>query len=113
MPVVARSKRFSSRVGEQFDLDLFPGVPWGGRSPRGLTRVRLGLIFNARAEEPRGFSRDQAQLVLWPVSKKPRRRKRLQQAAGAPTLLPLRPVEHPARRARRGYREGFEYGETT
>jgi len=57
------------REREQLELVLFPGVPWDGKSPRGLTRVGLGLIFNARALEKheRSFV-DPKQLELWPAT---------------------------------------------
>ena len=32
----------------QLELDLFPGQPWRGCSPRALTRGRLGVIFKAQ-----------------------------------------------------------------
>jgi len=70
---------------EQLELDLFPGEPWNGRSPRGLTRVGLGLIFTALADGARVTSEDAAQLDLFP-----RWRERLKfQSRTAPTLLPL------------------------
>ncbi len=74
---------------EQLELDLFPGEPWHGRSPRGLTRARLGLIFKPQGVRPRGFSRDHMQLEIWPVTSKAARRKMPQEAPGASTLLPL------------------------
>ncbi len=56
--------RATPRVGEQFELDLFPGVPWNGRAPRGLTRGRSALFL--RQEPPgHGVSLDSAQLSLW------------------------------------------------
>jgi len=64
------------RVGEdgtvQLELNLFPDEPWGGHSPRGLTRVGLGLIFKARATEARVIFEDPMQMDLFP-----RRRLRL------------------------------------
>jgi len=69
---------------DQCELDLFPGEPWNGRSPRALTRVGLGLIFTAQA--------DGARVILCPLTFDlfPRRRQRLkQQSRTAPTLLPL------------------------
>jgi len=72
-------------VSEELELDLFRGEPWGGRSPRGLTRVGLGLILTARADGARVMTPDPAQLDLFP-----RRRQRLKhQSRMAPTLLPL------------------------
>ncbi len=58
------------RDGDQFRLDLFRGVPWNGRSPRGLTRVGLGLYL--RPEPPvREVFFDPEQLELWPVDRPP------------------------------------------
>ena len=37
--------------GDQLEMDLFPGVPWAGRSPRALTRHRMAFIFKAEAAE--------------------------------------------------------------
>ena len=68
----------------QLELDLFPGEPWAGKSPRALTRVGLGLIFKAQAVRAR-VSFDERQLDFFP-----RRRQRLnQRGRTAPTLLPL------------------------
>ena len=69
---------------EQLELGLFPGEPWSGKSPRALTRGRLGLIFRARADRARVMRPDPLQLELFP-----RRRQRLNLVGGAPTLLPL------------------------
>ena len=69
-------------------LDFFVDVvnePWGGRSPRGLTRVALGLIFKAGALEQHerfGFHPDQLGLFDEPDPQLPTYR-------GASTLLPL------------------------
>jgi len=73
-------------VGDQLEMTLFPGEPWEGRSPRGLTRVGLGLIFKALAVESASDYVDPLQLDLFP-----RRRQRTiySGSAGAPTLLPL------------------------
>ncbi len=78
-----------SRVGDQFELDLFPGVPWGGRSPRGLTRVKISLFL--RQEPPsHGVYPDPAQLDFWRRGSKATKRKRPPPTAGASTLLPLK-----------------------
>ncbi len=37
--------------GDQLRLDLFPGEPWDGRSPRALTKSAQGLYL--RPEPPR------------------------------------------------------------
>ena len=77
------------RDGDQYRLDLFPGVPWDGVSPRGLTRVQIEL--SSRREPPgHEVEMDPAQLLFWPVPEKATSRKRPQQAAGAPSLLPLK-----------------------
>ncbi len=75
--------------GDQLRLDLFAGVPWDGVSPRGLTRAKI--VLSSR-QEPLGHEvePDPAQLEMWPVSVRPPRGKRLRQAAGAPSLLPLK-----------------------
>ncbi len=42
------------RTGEQLELaldDVRLKIPWEGRSPRGLTRVRISSIFKAQAEK--------------------------------------------------------------
>ncbi len=53
--------------GAQLDLGLYAGEPWGGRSPRGLTRVALGLILNPEVLRERERFFDPAQLELWPA----------------------------------------------
>ncbi len=69
----------------QLSLRLFPGEPWEGRSPRGLTRVGLGLILKAQAVKSASDFRDPLQLDLFP-----RRRQRTSyQSRTAPLLLPL------------------------
>jgi len=86
--------------GDQFELDLYPGEPWNGRSPRVLTRVGEGLFL--RPEPPRHeviHVCDPNQLDLWrekghTAKKAPRRGSR-----GAPSLLPLKET-----RGRRGSR---------
>ncbi len=89
------------REGDQFILDLFPGSPWSGRSPRGLTRGRKGLFLRP---EPPGHEvdPDPMQLSLWAVPVRPPRGKQPQQAAGASTLLPLKEPRASARGSRRG-----------
>ena len=69
----------------QLELDLWPGEPWGGRSPRGLTRVGLGLIFKPQGVRARVTFCDSTQLQLWPLMET----RRKQQSRTAPTLLPL------------------------
>ncbi len=60
--------------GEQ--LELFEGgpvssrIPWGGRSPRALTRVALGLILKAQAAKSIGVTADPGQFEIWPERSK-------------------------------------------
>jgi len=93
-----RDPRSLLRVGDQLELDLFPGEPWGGRSPRGLTKVGKGLFLRP---EPPGHegNTDILQLSLWPV-KAGHSGRGPQAAPGAPSLLPLKPRRKgvPARR---------------
>ncbi len=76
-------------VGDQFELLLFPGVPWQGRSPRSLTRVRTALFLR---QEPPGHvvSRDPMQLEMWPVSGRPHGKKAPERRSGAPLLLDVK-----------------------
>ena len=49
---------------DQLDLwqEELDASPWGGRSPRSLTRVALGFIFEARAAKDERFFVDPDQL---------------------------------------------------
>ena len=67
----------------QLELDLFPGEPWDGRSPRVLTRGHMGFIFNARAGRAR-VQVDHTQLHFWPLNEAKRLKR---QSRMAPTLL--------------------------
>jgi len=52
--------------GDQLRLDLFPEVPWDGRSPRGLTRSNNVLYLKPELPRPRGdggSSEDQLELL--------------------------------------------------
>ncbi len=80
-----------TRDGDQLELDLFPGEPWNGRSPRGLTRVSEVLFFERERGATR--SRDPLQLEIWPVPPRATRKRRIRPAAGASTLLPLKGVD--------------------
>ncbi len=74
------------RDGDQLSLDLFPGVPWDGCSPRALTQARTALFL--RPEPPRHeVHMDSRQYEMWPVSVRPPRGKRPPQTAGASLLL--------------------------
>ncbi len=67
---------------DQLELDLFKGVPWGGRSPRALTRVALSIIFKPEGVREDSIFFDMRQIDLFKKSG-PRR------FAGASPLLPL------------------------
>ena len=71
-------------------LELFPleviDLPWGGVSPRVLTRAHKRFIFNREGKNLRDFFADPDQLVLRLTREKRRRRPSSQ---GAATLLPL------------------------
>ncbi len=67
-------------MGEQLALEgilsqceYCTSIPWGGRSPRDLTRARNSPIFKAQAEKSmRDFVSDENQYDLWlPVKKGP------------------------------------------
>jgi len=75
---------------DQYELDLFPGVPWSGRSPRGLTRAGKGLFL--RPEPPsHEVDVDPLQLELWSEAVRPRKSKEPPiQRTGASLLLPLK-----------------------
>ena len=82
------SRDAPSYVSDQLELNLFPCEPWGGRSPRALTRVGSGFILNQEVPEAARFFVDPEQLMIWAVptaapSEGPRR------YGGAPSLLPL------------------------
>jgi len=78
------------RVGDQ--LEMWPGLleeerrlPWGGRSPRGLTRVAMSPIFKARAAKKDDRFDLTGQIDLWPAKKKAPGGS----SPGAPLLLDL------------------------
>ncbi len=77
------------RVSEQLELALDDArlvIPWGGRSPRGLTRVSKNVILKAlAAQSTSGSVVDERQLGLWST-----RSKKVVAAVAATTpLLPL------------------------
>jgi len=76
----------------QLELHLFPGEPWGGYSPRGLTKAAYGFIFKPRGvKSVSDFVRDPYQFVLWP-SKKRRPPRRV--APSAQLLIPLPEIRY-------------------
>ncbi len=80
---------------EQLTLRLFEGEPWDGRSPRGLTRGHLGVIFNPRGEkEHERIRADLNQLWLGLPKEHPEKRAHWAPSVGAPLLIPL-PAERP------------------
>ncbi len=82
-----------SRVGDQLvyegdewlSLGVGHELPWGGRSPRALTRGYERFILKAQAAKSTSdFVGDPGQFDLWlPIKKAPR------EYLGAPSLLPL------------------------
>ncbi len=76
------------RDGDQLFLDLLPREPWGGRSPRELTRGFA--LLSSRQEPPRHevfFAADQ--LELWMVDR-PHGEKGPRMYSGAPLLQECR-----------------------
>jgi len=67
----------SPRVGDQLELQLLgvlpiTALPWGGRRPRGLTRVALSVILKAQAGKSVSGDGDPMQYDLWlPMKKAP------------------------------------------
>ncbi len=84
-----------AKLSEQLDLGLFHNEPWEGRSPRGLTRGHMGLIFKPQGAEHERFF-DPEQLELWPIRRSTgRKNAELSfEAPSAPTLLPLPAVRN-------------------
>ena len=69
----------------QTELQLFPGEPWGGRSPRALTRARSGFIFKPQGVKDERFFVDPLQLDLFAIDRIPPRKL----YSGAPLLVDL------------------------
>ncbi len=70
----------------RLELGLYPGVPWDGRSPRVLTRARLGVILNPRGgEKHERFFVDPCQLEMFREAITPP----TPIWGGSPSLLPL------------------------
>jgi len=55
--------------------------PWGGKSPRGLTRGHILFILKPKAEKDDCFFVDPDQLDLWPITHRAPRR-----YLGAPSI---------------------------
>ena len=51
--------------GDQLELGLFAGEPWGGQSPRVLTRGFSGLFLRQKPPSHEVIFHDPAQLELW------------------------------------------------
>ncbi len=82
-----RSSGGITHDGDQYELDLYPGVPWDGRSARALTKVGKGLFL--RQEPPgREVYRDATQLDFFALARQAVRIEGLpQKYEGAPSLL--------------------------
>ena len=63
------------KVGQQLELglgDSLKAVPWGGRSPRDLTRVGLSLFLRREPQKDDRFVVDRNQVDMWlPAEKAP------------------------------------------
>ena len=53
------------RDSKQLELELFVGVPWSGRSSRGLTKARILFILNPRGAGQEPVFRDPNQYELF------------------------------------------------
>ncbi len=53
---------------EQLELDLFPGEPWDGKSPRALTRGRLLFILKPGGAKSMRDEVDPLQYDMWPTA---------------------------------------------
>ena len=84
-----RRPPLSALPEEQLELGLFRGEPWGGRSPRGLTRAHLGVILKPRGKKSMSAIPDPMQLELPLGYKSIRKKGRVAGPSGALTLLPL------------------------
>jgi len=73
---------------DSYQLDLFEGeleairrLPWGGVSPRALTRGHLAIIFKPQGDKSTSaILSDPAQYEIWPANEVPWR------YAGAPSI---------------------------
>ncbi len=82
-----------AKLPAQLELGLFRNEPWEGRSPRVLTRGRLGVIFNPRGEKSTSdFVIDPLQMDLFPRREAHRKRSPERRPSFAAALLiPLPP----------------------
>ena len=67
----------------QLQLDLFPGVPWSGRSPRFLTRCSEALFLRREPQKDDRNRIDPDQMDLFHAAITPPRKP----SEGAPLLL--------------------------
>ncbi len=70
----------------QWELQLFPGVPWGGISPRELTRARMSLFLRREPPPHEVPVADPRQLELFPVKRRFRKKGPPLVYRGAPLL---------------------------
>ncbi len=82
----------SHQLAFLFEGEEILRLPWGGRSPRALTRVALSLILKTQGEKSMGDFVDPEQYDLWlPI------KKRSPSYAGASPLVPLPRRTHGSR----------------
>ena len=74
-------------IGAQLDLwQLEVDVlPWGGRSPRSLTKAQISLFLKRERQERERFFADPSQVDMF----RRRRKKAPREYLGAPSLVPL------------------------
>ncbi len=75
-----------SVISEQFELELFPGVPWNGRCPRALTSASKALFLRQKPPSHEVFF-DPEQLEFWPETLATQREGPRQLVVGAPSLF--------------------------
>ncbi len=81
--------RGGDHPSEQLLLELWPGEPWQGVSPRALTRSRMGLFLRRKPPRHEVFF-DADQLELWPVEGHTKRDAPPSPSGGAPLLIGLK-----------------------
>ncbi len=81
--------------------DVRKAVPWGGRSPRSLTRVRKALFLRQEPQKDACFFVDQNQIDMFPeaIEGPP-------QYGGAPLLVPLKEEKRHVLEAKRSIQSG-------